>query len=58
MNWLREAHERGRRVTDAWIRVRLGEYLALTHGNWSAAARLAGMDRNNLRRLARRVGVV
>lgn len=45
-------------IRDAWIRERIAETLALAVGNWTEAARLSGMDRANLRRLARRVGVL
>lgn len=50
--------ELARKERDDWIRVRIQDTLRLTYGNWSEAARLSGMDRTNLRRLARRVGAL
>jgi len=47
-----------RQVADAWTRTRIAVLLFATDRNWSAAARMARMDRVNLRRLAKRVGVL
>lgn len=47
-----------RKVSDAWTRQRILDLLAICEGNWSLAARMAVMERNNFRRLARRVGAL
>lgn len=45
-----------RAVRDAWLAERIREALSVTGGCWNRAAAQLGLDRANLRRLARRVG--
>jgi len=44
-------------ATDEFQRQFIREALAAEKGNWAAAARRMSMDRGNLRRLARRLGM-
>ncbi|MBM0106903.1 nitric oxide reductase transcriptional regulator NorR [Steroidobacter sp. S1-65] len=44
-------------ATDDFQRRLIEQTLAAQQGNWAAAARALGMDRGNLRRLAKRIGV-
>jgi anaerobic nitric oxide reductase transcription regulator len=44
-------------ATAEFQRSLIGEALALCHGNWTEAARRLGVDRSNLYRLARRLGL-
>lgn len=45
-------------VRDAWLRDAIAAAVRRARGCWARAAAEFGMDRNNLRRLARRVGAL
>lgn len=46
-----------REGVDAYQRQRIQAALAISHGNWSQAAKQLGVDRANLQRLAKRLGI-
>mgnify|MGYP003613882044 CR=1 FL=1 len=46
-----------REAVDAYQRRVIADMLAASQGNWTQAAQQLGIDRANLRRLARRLGI-